>query len=296
MHYSYDDIAARFHQVIQSPDNNLAPLQNLAVPHTGRGNYLLLILQSKHAEQNSEGHWKVFNQPPQPDGLSRLCGELYYYNVNDNSITSTLFVIPAIFGTPEISFHYPYFHFTAEDESLFIRATPLQIKYGTRHLDLTQSVSEQDIATAFITTMRYAPAPLKIADYGELICTEKSFDYFSGIITHQGYSVPLSLSVEEPDDVIPLQPQLELMLSELSQLEQQARRYAAQQLTEIWNEYWAAEDEPALSIEQFAAQLSLQELSMETDAILQLSFWTPERDEISVSYSLEKKFISAEMG
>lgn len=296
MYYSYDDIAARFHQVIHCSDNDQAPLRNLEVLHTGHGNYLLLLLQQKHATQDVNGNWSIFNQQPASDGLSRLCGELYYYNVNNNSLTSTLFVIPVLFGTPEISFHYPYFHFIAEDESLFIHATQTQIKYGSRHLLPEQGVSEQDIAATFINIMRYHPEPVKISDYGELICTEKSCDYFSGVINHQGFSVPLSLSVDEPDDVIPLLPKLELMLSKLAQLEEQARQYAAQQLTEIWNEYWVAEDEPALSTEQFAAQLTLQEMMMETDGILQLSFWNPTRDEISVGYSLDQQFISAELG
>jgi len=313
----YHDTTAMLQLVQNAYIGNPEALQKLAeIPalHASSSDGAeVVLIQPKHSFRRTDGRIRVLNKKTEPGAESLLCADLCRCFPSGGS-SWTHIPIPPSFVPKQLRYEENEeggdgrFVFESE-EGRIVKATQRQMGMAFRELDILMTgATEEEIEQAFYAMEQTVvpPPPVKrtaadnppIPWNGGTLTFEPEYQWFGGETKLGDRAVALNLESAERERALELVPVLQKATGNLSSLDLEARRYAAQQLLELKNDSWLDEDEEELTEEEFAGRMTLESLTLDEDS--EWTFWYEDGDlfwghTVCVRRSPDGEWLSADM-
>ncbi|KAA9002572.1 DUF2262 domain-containing protein [Affinibrenneria salicis] len=271
-------------------------LQSIQAGHM-TGHDSLMVIQEKQAQPQGNGYWRIFDAPPSPEGPRRVCVDLYRYDDEGESDVTSL-PLPQGLNACSLSQRQGKYQLNVLMDG---EACPMPLGYpaqfanAAQTLDLSRGVTEQEIVAAFRRIHQPCP-PIELPGMGRLTCNAQLGE-FTGDIDVHGQRLVLRLASGQRERAMQMLSSVECRLRDLTAWNDAARQFAAEQLLDIWNEYWADPDDEDehFTHEQFIAQLRLDEIEVDEHRAA-INYSNKDGNGVSVHYQPGKGFAHAEMG
>jgi hypothetical protein len=253
---------------------------DIAVPYAAAPDYsTLIVVQHKYASYPNEGLVKMLNRAAEIGEHTKQAADMY--QCGDNGASWHSIPIPASFEVNKVTYQNGLFGFLSVDHSV-VEGTFMQINRSMFKVSYAvNGVKESDIEACFhaIPSTVVEPPPRKqtLLDNPPIsnkligpFAFDENLQQFKADYEHYGHSIQLSIATAYREQAAELLVQTTDIISRLTEVDQQARNYAANQLLDLKNDVWLDEDEEELSADAFTTCMSIDSISFEEDGSFQI--------------------------
>ncbi|MCQ4086396.1 DUF2262 domain-containing protein [Saccharibacillus sp. JS10] len=315
MYYDTSNMLNMIQQAYAQDDEAIQQITGLQTLRAFSPDYAhLIVIQPKHAIIKPDGRIRILNQKAADSSQSWLCADLYRCFPSGGA-SWTHIPFPASFVPVNIDYEQKeqsggsgQFVFRS-DQGDIVRATPMQIGFAFRDLDLVMGgVTEEEMENEFLGMAEIVvPAPPIVRtaqDNPPIDWADGTFVFqpesqvFSSEYQFGEHRIEIRLEQSERKQALESLDRLEKIVGELPNLDLAARCYAAKELLELKNDSWLDEDEEECSETIFIQRMQLESLTLSEDG--DLAFWYEDGDlfwghSICVHRSGKEQWLSADM-
>ncbi|OWR30757.1 hypothetical protein CDO73_09200 [Saccharibacillus sp. O23] len=314
-HYRNDAVGEWLKQAYAGDEKARRRLANLEGPHALAPDYSALVhVQLKDAARKPDGAIRILNKAPEPNSGDYPCADLY--RIWSEGASWTHIPVPPSFDLANVVFasagedgRSARFAFESADGRR-TEASLAQMGIAFRDLDLVmRGAKEAEIEEAFrgmetsvvpLPPVRRTEAdnpPIELDGYG-FLAFDESVQGFEGTFRAGESEIRAALDTAVREEAVRRLPRLAELLERLAETDAAARRCAAEELTELKNDFWLDDGEEEITEEAFVARMDLESITLGEDG--GATFWYADGDlfgghTICVEQGGDGKFISAEM-